>query len=318
MAIDAGGSTLRLSAQTANGQLVDHQTHPSGRQQLGYPFVEKSAPLLAAFAKERNVTLAVGTDAHGLHYAWDAAGLGDIPLVTLSEVILATSPISASDVVLIAGTGSTCATVVYGHRSQVTGALGCDKDPGCGVSIGRATRAAITAARSKQGPQTALVDAISLTESQLAALDLPALASLATTTSQVGYAGDPVAASICTRAASELMKLLGPHDVVYYARSGIITQGSVIGPGSLVGDLVRQSLASLTKRMGGIGVKDTAMAWLLVFSSEPLIFGAAALALLVALVAGSTLVVIACVLAFIGLTLYGSYKSGHWPDELDN
>jgi hypothetical protein len=77
-------------------------------------------------------------------------------------------------------------------------------------------------------------------------------------------------------------------------------------------------LASLTKRMGGIGVKDTAMAWLLVFSSEPLIFGAAALALLVALVAGSTLVVIACVLAFIGLTLYGSYKSGHWPDELDN
>jgi hypothetical protein len=109
---------------------------------------------------------------------------------------------------------------------------------------------------------------------------------------------------------------IGRWLVIFGVLVSLVASHALAGPAMIYTGAVLV-LVSLTKRLGGEGVAESVAAWLRVFAEQPLIFGAAFAVLVVALVVNSSIVAIACVLAFIALVLYGSQKSSHWPDECD-
>lgn len=221
-AIDAAGTSPRTVVITMAGLVSLGGAHP------------ETVDALRAVGVECPVRLV--TDLHGIYFS-----ATDAP----------------SGAVLLAGTGATAAFFEQRELTSLRDGLGwLLGDAGAGFWMGREVARAVAAELDHRGPLTSLTQrALNLVSSssptpprsnELAAfiawayegrpVDLAQLAVMAAEESPT----DAVAADICSRAASHLIETLSSLPVPH--GSPVVLGGSVLGPTSPVGDIVRDYL----------------------------------------------------------------------------
>jgi N-acetylglucosamine kinase-like BadF-type ATPase len=258
LGIDSGGTWLRIAVADLAGRPLRQLRRPGGRQERGVQLAELAAEAMSAAAGSDRVRAGAGTNAYGLADAWRQARLGGAPFATMSEAVLACDPDHGRSLVVIAGTGSAAASIDGSREVLVTGARGLDRDGGCGMWLGRAGRAAAASARAG-GPATVLADSLPGDDEELPYRDV---AALAVKVDEACRDGDEVAAALCDTAAGHLLELVWPHDRTY-RDSTIITVGSVVAPGTSVGERFRQRAthAGLTVGEHRLDLTETATRW---------------------------------------------------------
>ncbi|MCE7009155.1 N-acetylglucosamine kinase [Kibdelosporangium philippinense] len=197
------------------------------------------------------------------HDTWSALGLGcEIRVITDQEAAFASMTSEPSGTILVAGTGSIASRIENHRMSRVVGGIGwLLGDEGSAYWMGREAVRAVLKLLETHVPAGPLAQAV-LTEAvgtigddhQLlwqrlitaANAEQPIrLARFAPFVSAAYTSGDPVAADIVSRTVDVLAGMVADTRPSDSDRSPVVLIGSVVGPESPVGVLLRERLGDL-------------------------------------------------------------------------
>ncbi|GAA4212122.1 N-acetylglucosamine kinase [Actinocatenispora rupis] len=280
LGLDMGGTATRAVLATTSGTILG-----SGRAGPGNPFAhppEQAADALRSSVREAlgdhdpatvrlgvvglagGNSLAVPAVAETFDRAWRDTGLRcPMRVVGDTDVAYAAGTADPDGAVLIAGTGASAARIAAHRTARAAGGYGwLLGDDGAGYWLGREAVRALLAVTDGVRPPGVLTELVAAhlaidpahpgtdTERVIAAVDHAhpvRLARLAPLVSEAATAGDAVAADIVTRAAGHLCALVAGA----YAGGPVVLSGSVVAPGTPIGDAVRTDLPVL---LGGVAV----------------------------------------------------------------